>query len=117
MATPKSKIARLIISKEPKITAKELAEKAGMNEDYASVFLAQERRKARGYPKFKKKSKVVETQEGLNGAAGELKRLHGIIEDQQKKILSLQAEVDNLHYQATGYDSVIDFLWTRLQER
>ena len=113
MATPKSKIANLVISKEPKITPQELADRIGIRKQYANVLL----RHARNQRKLKTLSEVVETQEGLNGAAGELKRLHGIIEDQQRKILDLQAKVDNLHYQATGYDSVIDFLWTRLQER
>lgn len=50
-------------------------------------------------------------------AAKELIRLHEIIERQTKTILSLEAEIANLHHQATGYDSVVDFLWHKLQER
>jgi predicted nucleic acid-binding Zn-ribbon protein len=47
----------------------------------------------------------------------EMTRLHEIIEQQTKTILSLEAEIANLHHQVTGYDSVIDFLWHKLQER
>lgn len=112
MATPKSKIAREVIKTNPKITSKRLAELVGMKEKYASVFLAQERRKERGFPKFIKKPKQVD-----HAAANEMMRLHGIIDSQQKQILNLQAEVDNLRHQAVGYDAALDFLWHKLQER
>jgi len=47
----------------------------------------------------------------------ELIRLHEIIEKQITHIISLKAEIANLRHQATGYDSVVDFLWHKLQER
>ena len=59
----------------------------------------------------------VDMGKSTDKAAKEIIRLHEVIEHQKREIRRLAAELENMNYQATGYEAVVDFLWHKLQER
>lgn len=111
MEKTKAQRAREFMEKNPDAKPEQLVEAAGMPLAYARTWLSDWRYKQK-HPKVRKfkrrKRKVLIKVKEV--AADEIVRLHEIIERQANRIADLQIQIDNLHHQATGYESVISYL-------
>jgi hypothetical protein len=110
MEKSKSQRAREFMEQNPEAKPEQIAAAVeGMPLGYARTWLSDWRRKQNPpKPRTKKKRKVMAKFKEV--AADEIVRLHEIIERQANRIAELQVQVDNLHHQATGYESVISYL-------
>lgn len=112
MEKTKAQRAREFMEKNPDAKPEQIVEAVeGMPLAYARSWLSdwRYRQKHPKVRKFKRRKKKVLTKV-TEVAADEIVRLHEIIERQANRIAELQLQVDNLHHQATGYESVISYL-------
>lgn len=114
----KSQIAKEFLEQNPNANPEEIAKASGMTAGSAKHWWYEQKKKAN--PKKKPKRKAMEKPQPINEQP---KNLVAQIEYLQKVISRLDLELDalsdenrNLRYQVTGYDAVIDFLWTKIKE-
>lgn len=114
----KSQIAKEFLEQNPNANPEEIAKASGMTVGSAKHWWYEQKKKAN--PKKKPKSKAMKKPNPINE---QHKNLVSHIEDLRKINHQLELEVDclsdenkNLRYQITGYDAVIDFLWTKIKE-
>lgn len=95
-----AKAGREFLEKNPNATAKDLVDSLGFKKSYATVFL-------HGYKRNLKSKVTQEPSQGQKAVRDELVMAF-------KRIEFLEIQLENLLYQATGYEAVISYLESKL---
>jgi len=104
-----AKAGREFLEKNPNATAKNLVDSLGFKKSYATVFLHNYKRKV--------KQKYVPLAEGSTPNKAPTSG-QNVVRDELvkafKRIEFLEIQLENLLYQATGYEAVISYLESKL---
>lgn len=115
----KSQIAKEFLEQNPNATLEEISAASGMTAKTTKHWWYQQKRKDK--PKKKVRRKVVKKQTTpkpqTDNPSGQVEYLEKVVLRLELELDALRDENQNLKYQAIGYDSVIDYLWTKLKEQ